>query len=165
MSDDIPIGKKFNMLSQIQRASHFEWLEAAKHFAREGTTELELVKKFWEIVGRDTSDGYLRHIDPNEPLPRQIAESFVFSSQSMGEDAVLVEGADENECFARHNGCPWFDWHKRLGKLDQDLPGCDAWLESFMDIINEKLGTNVQRATIKSLPDGDDICLRRFWVE
>ncbi|MFH1529860.1 MAG: hypothetical protein ABIK09_03890 [Pseudomonadota bacterium] len=165
MSGEIPIEKKFHMLSQIQRISHFEWLEAAMHFAKEGTTELDLVKKFWEIVGRDTSGSYLKHLNPEAPLPRQIAESFVFSSRSMGEDAVLVEGADENECFARHNGCPWHEWHERLGKLDQDLPGCDAWLESFMEIINETLGTNVRWATVKSLPAGDDICLRRFWVD
>lgn len=165
MSEDIPLVKKFHMLSQIQRKSHFEWLEAAMHFAKDGTTELEVVKKFWEIVGRDTAPGYLRHIDPDKPLPRQIAECFVFSSQSMGEDAVLVDGEGENESFARHNGCPWYDWHERLGKMDQDLPGCEAWLESFMAAINKELGTNVKWETVKSLPAGDDVCLRRFWVE
>lgn len=165
MSGDIPLEKRFHMLSQIQRMSHFEWLQAAMHFAREGTTELDVVKKFWEIVGHDTSPGYLKHMDPSKPLPRQIAQNFVFSSQSMGEDAVLVEGKDESESFAQHNGCPWYQWHKRLGKMEQDLPGCDAWLESFMADINEKLGTNVKWKTLKSLPAGDDICLRRFWVE
>ena len=89
---NIPIEKKFHMLSQIQRMSHFEWLKTAMHFAKEGTTELDVVKKFWETVGHDTVPGYLKHIDPDKPLPRQIAENFVFSSQSMGEDAVLVEG-------------------------------------------------------------------------
>jgi hypothetical protein len=165
MADEIPLEKKFHMLSQIQRMSHFEWLKAAMHFAKEGTTELEVVKKFWEIVGHDTSPGYLKHLDPEKPLPRQIAKNFVFSSQSMGEDAVLVEGKDDSESFAQHNGCPWYEWHKRLDKLEQDLPGCDMWLEAFMADINEKLGTNVKWETVKSLPNGDDICLRRFWVE
>jgi hypothetical protein len=165
MEQDIPIEKKFNMLSQIQRMSHFEWLQAAMHFAKPGTTELELVKKFWEIVGHDTSKGYIKHMDTKKPLPRQIAENFVFSSRSMGEDAVLVEGENDKESFAQHNGCPWFDWHKRLNKLDQDQPGCDMWLEAFMDDINKKFGTKVKWATTKSIPKGDKICLRRFWVE
>ena len=153
------------MMSQILRMSHFEWLKTAMHFAREGTSELAVVKKYWEIVGQDTAPGYLKHIDPAQPLPRQIAENYVFSSLSMGEDAVVVEGRDDRESFAQHNGCPWHDWHRRLGKLEQDLPGCDAWLEAFVTDINEALGSNVKWETVKSLPGGDHICLRRFWVE
>jgi len=165
MSSDMPIEKKFHVLSQIQRASHFEWLKAAMHFAREGTTELDVVKKYWEIVGHDTSPSYIKHMDPDQPMPRQIAKSFVFSSVSMGEDAVLVEGKDDKESFAEHRGCPWYAWHKRLGKLEQDQPGCDMWVESFLSDINEKFGTNIKWEMLKSLPAGDDVCLRRFWIE
>ena len=83
----------------------------------------------------------------------------------MGEDAEFVEGKDEKEAFAQHVGCPWFEWHQRLGKLDQDQAGCDKWLETFVDDINEELGTNLKWETVKSIPSGDEVCLRRFWVE
>lgn len=165
MADDIPIEKKFHVLSQIQRMSHFEWLAAAMHFAKEGTSELDVVKKYWEIVGHDTAAAYLQHLDPDRPLPRQIAECYVFSSRSMGEDAEFVEGAGDHEAFARHNGCPWHAWHLRHDKLEQDLPGCDMWIRSFLDVISEKLGTRIRFETRESLPGGDSVCLRRFWVE
>ncbi|MEE9224074.1 MAG: hypothetical protein V3U51_04935 [Thermoplasmata archaeon] len=161
---DIPLEKKFNMLSQIQRASHFEWLRAAKELCPD-VSELDLVLKFWEIVGHDTAKNYLKHLDPEKPLPEQIAKNFVFSSQAMGEDAEFVEGKDEKEAFAQHVGCPWFEWHQRLDKLDQDQAGCDKWLETFVDDINKELGTNLKWETVKSIPKGDEVCLRRFWVE
>lgn len=161
---EIQLEKKFNMLSQIQRASHFEWLRAAKELCP-SVSELDLVLKFWEIVGHDTAKSYLRHLDPEKPLPEQIARNFVFSSQSMGEDAEFIEGEDEKEAFAQHTGCPWFEWHQRLDKLDQDQPGCDKWLETFIEDINKELGSNIKWETVKSIPNGNDVCLRRFWVE
>ncbi len=161
---DIPLEKKFNMLSQIQRASHFEWLRAAKELCPD-VSELDLVLKFWEIVGHDTAKNYLKHLDPEKSLPEQIAKNFGFSSQAMGEDAEFVEGKDEKEAFAQHVGCPWFEWHQRLDKMDQDQAGCDKWLETFVDDINKELGTELKWETVKSIPNGDAVCLRRFWVE
>jgi hypothetical protein len=161
---EIPLEKKYNVLSQIQRASHFEWLRAAKELCPD-VSELDLVLKYWEIVGHDTAKNYLKHLDPEKPLPEQVAKNYVFSSQSMGENAEFVEGKDENEAFAQHVGCPWFEWHQRLDKLDQDQAGCDMWLETFVDDINKELGTNLKWETMKSIPAGDRICLRRFWIE
>lgn len=161
---DVPIEKRFRILSQIHRASHFDWILAVKEICPE-VEELKLVQKFWEVVAYETAKNYLKYIDINKPLPKQIAENFVFSSICMGEDAELIEGKDENECFARHNSCPWYDWHKKLGKLEFDQKGCDMWLNTLIKVINEELGTNLKALTLKSLPNGDDVCLRRFWVE
>lgn len=161
---EIPIEKRFKILSQIHRASYFDWIEAVKEIYP-GVDELELVLKFWEKVAEGTAKNYLKHLDLNKPLPRQIAKNFVWSSLCMGEDAELIEGKNQNECFARHNDCPWFHWHKRLGKLEFDQKGCDMWLNTLIRIINKELGTNIKDETLKSLPNGDGVCLRRFFVE
>jgi hypothetical protein len=76
---EIPLEKKYNVLSQIQRASHFEWLRAAKELCPD-VSELDLVLKYWEIVGHDTAKNYLKHLDPEKPLPEQVAKNYVFSS-------------------------------------------------------------------------------------
>ncbi|MFQ6015253.1 MAG: hypothetical protein ACE5NP_07410 [Anaerolineae bacterium] len=162
---EIPLEKRYDILNQIVRASHFEWLAAAKALAGEGVSELDLVLEYWEIVGHDTARSYLKRLNPNQPLPRQIAENFAFSSLCMGEDVVVVEGEDDQEAFVQHNGCPWYEWHMRQGKLEQDQPGCDKWVEVFMADINKELSSDVKWQTLKSLPNGDDVCLRRFWVE
>jgi hypothetical protein len=161
---EIPVEKKFHVLSEIVRASHFEWLRAVKALAPQ-LDEAELVREYWQEVGRDTAQAYLPHIDREKPLPEQVARSFSFSSQCMGEDCGVKPGKDENEYFAEHTACPWFERHKKEGKPELDLPGCDAWLQAVVAGINEELGSNLRVETLKSLPDGDDVCLRRFWVE
>ncbi|MEW5920821.1 MAG: L-2-amino-thiazoline-4-carboxylic acid hydrolase [Bacillota bacterium] len=161
---DMPIEKKFKMQSAILRATHFEWRRAALSFCPDANP-MDLVMKFWEEVGHDTADAYLKQIDPSKPLPKQLAQNTVFSSICMGEDAKVVDGKDEKESFVRHDGCPWYDWHKMLGLLEEDQPGCDHWFRTFVKDINAKLGTDVKWETQKCLAAGDEICLRRFWVD
>ncbi|MFH1319172.1 MAG: L-2-amino-thiazoline-4-carboxylic acid hydrolase [Bacteroidota bacterium] len=161
---DIPVEKKFKILCQITRASHFAWRQAAVESCP-SVNPVDIVNKMWEITGHETSKAYLKRLEPDKPLPKQVADSIAWSSVTMGEDAKVVEGADEKEVFLRHDGCPWYDWHQRLGLLEEDRPGCDKWFETAVDDINKELGTNVKIETQKSLPDGDDCCLRKIWVE
>jgi len=161
---DLPVEKKFHVLCEITRASHFEWLRAVRALAPELDLS-ELVRRYWQEVGRDTAVAYLRHIDPQKPLPEQIARSFAFSSQCMGENCTVKPGRDDSEYFAEHTGCPWFDWHKKEGLLEMDRMRCDAWLGAIVEDANKSLNSKLKAETLKSLPDGDDTCLRRFWVE
>lgn len=156
--------RKFDILTQIHRASHFEWLGAIKAICPE-VNERELVLRFWADAGHDTARSYVKHIDPSQPLPRQIAANIVFSSVCMGEDAVLVEGIDDQEAFVRHSACPWFEWHVRTGRTDDDQPGCDMWIGTLVADINRELASEIEWETISSLPQGDEVCLRRFWLE
>lgn len=155
--------KRFEVLSAIHRASYFQWLRTAASVCPEAS-QRELVATFWREVGHDTARNYLSHIDPSNPLPQEIAANVVFSSVCMGEDAVLIEG-DQNEAFVEHKNCPWFEWHARTGMLDQDQFGCDTWIETLVTDINDDLQSNVQWETIRSLPQGDNVCLRRFWED
>jgi len=163
--------KKFQILSQIQRASHFEWRRAALAVAPD-LDPMTLVLKYWEEVGHDTAAAYLKQYkkrkeaDPDLSAAEFIAESFVWSSVNMGEDAKLIpEKAGPGEAYMRHDDCPWYHWHKRLDLVAEDQPGCDKWLETLISDINEALGTNVKFETVESLPAGGTCCLRRVWEE
>jgi 2,4-dienoyl-CoA reductase (NADPH2) len=161
---EIPLEKRFERLAQITRATFFTWRETVADTFKDANLP-ELVNKFWEITARDTAKGYLRRLDPAKPLAPQIAEAMVTDSINMGEDAKLILGKSVNEAFVHHDGCPWFDWAARLKLLEEDQPGCDAWFFKTVELINKQLGTNVKIETLKSLPKGDAICLRRIWVE
>ncbi|HAP31644.1 MAG TPA: hypothetical protein DCQ14_01105 [Firmicutes bacterium] len=161
---DIPMEKRFKMLVQICRACHFEMRQAALELCPE-MDPMEFVKRYWTIVGHDTSPGYIKNIDPSKPLPKQLANNFAFSAQVMGETSYVVEGKDDSEAFVKTDACPYYDWHKRYNVLEEDQPGCDAWIDAFVDDINKALGTNLKWETLKSLPAGDGQCLRRFYVE
>ncbi len=164
MSDDIPIEKRFKVLVEITRASHFAWREAVQKCCPD-IDPVEIVNEMWEITGVQTGTAYLKHIDPDGDLPRQVAASIVWSSQCMGENAKLEEGEAPGEWHVVHDGCPWHRWHAERDLLAEDRPGCDRWFAAAIRTINEHLGTSLTFETIASLPDGDDCCRRRIREE
>jgi hypothetical protein len=164
MSSEIPIEKKFRILVEITRASHFAWREAALKCCPDVDVR-ELVNEMWDITGVRTAEAYLKHLDPSGDLVRQVAESIVWSSQCMGEDVLLEQGNAPGEYFVKHRACPWHRWHEDLGLLSEDRPGCDRWFQATFRTINEKLGTSLRFETLSALPEGSDCCLRRIWRE
>ena len=164
MSEHQDPTKRLEVLSNIMRASHFEWRRAVMTLFPD-TDPKELVKRYWTEVGKDTARYYLKKIDPRKDLAQQVARLFVSSSVAMGEDAEVLEAASDGCCRARHNDCPWYHWHQREGLLDEDRMGCDHWLQTVVDEINAALGTRLRFETVETLPDGGSCCLRRFWVE
>jgi len=144
------------------RASHFEWRRAVASLCPD-LDPTEAVKKYWEVVGKDTAAFYLKKIDASEGLAAQVAALYVASSVAMGEDAAVVPSPNAGESLARHEACPWFDWHKREGLLHEDQVGCDWWLQTVVEEINKSLGSDLKFETVESLPAGGNSCLRRFW--
>ena len=160
--NEVPVDKRFAVLSEIARAQHFAWREAVRQCCPE-VDPTDVVDRMWRITGQQTARGYLKRIDPEQPLAPQVARSIAWSSQCMGEDAVVEE--DGAEAYVRHLDCPWFHWHQKLDLLAEDRPGCDAWFGTVVDGVNEELGTNLRFETVETLPEGGASCLRRFWVE
>lgn len=163
MSEKIPVEKRFRILVEISRASHFAWREAVARRCP-GVDPAEVVNEMWEITGAQTAESYLPRLDPSGDLARQVAASVVWSSVCMGEEARL-EQADDGGWLVRHDACPWQRWHERNGLLAEDRPGCDVWFEATLRVINEKLGSRLRFETLSALPDGDDRCVRRIWLE
>ena len=162
--ESFPVAKKFAVLAQIARAQHFAWRNAVKELCPD-VDPAAVALKMWEITGRQTAAAYLERIDRAWPLAPQVAQSIVWSSRCMGEDAALDMDGKKGEAFVRHADCPWFHWHKRLGLLAEDRAGCDCWFATTVDEINRALGTKLRVETLATLPDGDPACVRRFWVE
>ncbi len=151
--------QKFKALCQITRAAHFEWREAIlKMFPDADPTETVL--KYWEIVGHDTAKTYLKKIDKTKPVLPQIAQLIVDSSLAMGENASVIAGDNEHEIYFEHQECPWVDWHNKYDALAEDQPGCDRWLVTIINDINQALGTNIEFETLSSLPEGGTSCKR-----
>ncbi len=162
---DIPIEKKFKVLTEITRAQHFAWHKAVEKLCPD-VDVAKVTDKMWEITGHQTAKAYLKRLDRDKPLGEQIAASIVWSSRCMGEDAKVEKSeSGKDEAFVRHDDCPWFHWHKRLDLLAEDQPGCDLWFQTTIDDINKELGTKIRMETTESLPTGGSCCLRRFWVE
>jgi hypothetical protein len=160
----IPLEQRFRVLVEICRASHFAWREAVARRCP-GVNPTEVVNEMWEITGVQTAEAYLKRLDPAGDLPRQVAESIVWSSVCMGEDASVDRGERPGEYFVRHDACPWHRWHRKTALLPEDRPGCDVWFDAAIRTINEELGTKLRYETLSALPEGADRCLRRIWLE
>lgn len=171
MPAELPAEKRFEILSQINRASHFAWRRAAVRLCPEVDAR-QLVMAYWEEVGHDTARAYFKHFrkrlaeDPQASLAGLVADSFVFSSLSMGETAARVpERESPGHAWMRHDACPWHEWHARFGLLEEDRAGCDRWLATLVEDINREFGGRLRWETVESLPDGGSCCLRHVWEE
>lgn len=161
---ELPVDKKFKVLSDITRAQHFAWHAAMRGLCPD-SDPMRATLRMWEISGEQTALAYLKRIDPAAPLAKQLAESIVWSSQCMGEDAQFEAGQHATESYVRHRACPWFDWHRRMELVHEDRPGCDMWFQSMVKTINRELGASLQVETLETIPDGCSSCLRRLWTE
>lgn len=164
---DIPLEKKFAVLSETMLAQHFAWHRAVEKL-RPDVDLAAVLGAMWEVTGRHNARAYLKRLDKTKPLPAQVAASIVWSRRCMGEDARVEKsewGEGEDVAFVRHADCHWYHWHKRFKLLEEDRPGCDLRFQAAIDEINKALGVSIRVETMMSLPDGDDCCLRRFWVE
>ncbi len=158
---NVPIEKRFRILCEITRAQHFAWREAALSMSPD-LDPLELTNTMWELVGIQTAEAYMKHLDPLQPLALQIAQSIAWSSECMGE-TVRVEEEEGGSVFLIHDDCPWYHWHKRLGILEEDRPGCDVWFQTVVLTVNNALGATLRVETECTLPEGCECCRRRFW--
>jgi hypothetical protein len=161
---EIPVEKRFAILCQITRAQHFAWHQAVVDLAPD-VDVAAVVNRMWEVTGQQTAASYITRFNGDQPLAPQFAKSIAWSSLCMGEDASVEPGNGENEAFVRHTDCPWVHWHRKLGLLAEDRPGCDIWFSTTIEAINKEMGANMQFETLESLPDGDSCCLRRIWVD
>jgi hypothetical protein len=155
---------KFEALGNITRATWFEWREAAIETARPEFTPMDLVLKAWEVVGHDTAKAYFPALDvSSDTYIKDIAQAIVNSSTMMGEDAKLVPGENENEIYVQWDRCPWPEFARRYGApMEEDVAGCDMWFKTVIADINELFNTDVKLETLKAIPRGERVCLRRI---
>ena len=156
-----PLRQKFDVLAQISRAQHFAWREAVAACCP-GIDAAAVAEHMWEISARETAKAYIARIDPKQPVPRQLAQHFAWSSIVMNEAAIVESSPDGTEARVVHYDCPWFHWHKRLDLLAEDRPGCDAWFFTVVEEVAAATGVPLKIETLSTLPDGDATCARRI---
>jgi len=159
--------QKFETLQKINRASWYEWRQAALEFAREGTEPLDLVLRAWEIVGHDTAEAYFQMLDISRPsFLEDLAGCIVGSSLMMGESARVVKSEKEGEVFVEWTRCPWPEYARRYGaSMEEDVLGCDKWFQTTIEDVNKLFNVKVTLETLKAIPRGDGVCLRRLRIE
>ena len=127
MSGEKSAEKKFHILSQINRASHFAWRRAALK-ACPDIDPLELVKIYWAEVGHDTARAYIKqfkkHLEDLNILPATI---YPRATQEIDQIIKIVEGLIEKDHAYEANGDVYFfvssddDYGKLSGRKIEDM--------------------------------------------
>ncbi len=158
---------KFEALQNINRATWYEWRQAAIECARPEFKPLDLVLKAWEIVGHDTAKAYFGMLDVSKPtFLEDIGKCIVMSSTMMGENAKIVKSEKPNEVFIQWDRCPWPEFARRYKvPMEEDVLGCDKWFQTVIEDINQLFNTKVTLVTEKAIPRGDGVCVRRLTME
>ena len=158
---------KFEALQNINRATWYEWRQAAIECARPEFKPLELVLKAWEVVGHDTAKAYFNMLDLSKPtFLEDIGKCIVQSSTMMGENAKIVKGNGPNEVFIQWDRCPWPEFARRYQvPMEEDVLGCDKWFQTVIEDVNQLFNTNVKLETQKAIPRGDGVCVRRLSID
>lgn len=158
---------KFEALQNINRATWYEWRQAAIECARPEIKPLDLVLKAWEVVGHDTAKAYFGMLDVSKPtFLENIAKCIVMSSTMMGENAKLVKSENENEVCVQWDRCPWPEFARRYDvPMEEDVLGCDKWFQTVIEDINQLFNTKVKLETELAIPRGDGCCFRRLTME
>jgi len=158
---------RFNTLANIERATWFEWRQAAIEYARPDVKPLDLVLRAWEIVGHDTALTYYNMLDKtSKTFLEDVARCIVFSSLTMGENAKIVKAENPHEIYVRWDRCPWPEFARRYKvPMEEDVLGCDKWFQTVIADVNAFFNTKVKLETLKAIPRGDGMCLRRLSME
>lgn len=150
--------KRWKELLYICHNFYFTWRNTVVEQLGQKET-IDIVLKFWEKIGKDTANAYLKRGRVDVDKPVTIAKAIKRSCEIMGEVVELVK-RNENDVVVRHIYCPWWPSHKRL-KLERECQLiCDKWFQCVVKTLNSQM----KIVTLKSIPRGNSCCERCIWL-
>jgi hypothetical protein len=149
------------------RRTFYQMRQALLEVAGPEANPLDVGVKAWEIIGKDMGKSYLPRMNllkGIEGLMMNVARAYQGLGTTNGAVVKIDKGENPNELFIKWERCPWPTSAKEHGvPMKEDLLGCDKYLQTFLDEVNEFLGTNLKIETQKAIPSGDGVCLRRLY--
>ncbi len=151
------------------KSTHYEWRQAAVELAGPDADVLDIVLNFWEIAGKDVASNFLpglRKDKGDEALLMNLARMLAATGTANGAVVVVEKGESPGEVFVKWERCPWPTAAKRYGaSMQEDLLGCDKFLQTIVAEANRFLGTNFKLETQTAIPKGQGVCTRRLYKE
>jgi hypothetical protein len=149
------------------RTMFYQMRQALLEVAGPDVNPLDLGVKAWEIIGKDMGKAYLPRMNllkGIEGLMMNVARAYQGLWTTNGAVVRIEKGEKANDLFITWERCPWPTSAKEHGaSMKEDLQGCDKYLQAFLVEVNAFLGTNMKIETLKAIPSGDGVCLRRLY--
>ncbi len=147
--------------------TYFRWRQAALQVAGANANPMDISLKAAEIIGKELSKASLPRLNwlkGEEVWMRSLAGGI--AAQWIVQGAVVrVEKSDKpNEIYIRWERCPWPTYAKEYGvKMEEDVLCCDRILQNILPDVNAFFNVNYKIETLKAIPRGQGVCLRRLY--
>ena len=153
----------------VVKSTFYEWRQTALELVGANANPLDIVLKFWEIAGKDVAKNFLPALNMRkgeDAFMMNLSRALAGTGIANGAVVKVEKGEGLGEVFIRWERCPWPTFAKRYGaSMEEDLLGCDKFLQTIVDEVNLFFNTNLKLETQKAIPRGNGMCLRRLYRE
>jgi hypothetical protein len=152
--------------SEIGR-TYFRWRQAALQVAGPNANPLDVSLKAAEIIGKELGKQSLPRLNwlkGEEVWMRSLAGGIAAQWIMQGAIVRVEKSEKPNEVFIKWERCPWPTYAKEYGvKMEEDVLCCDRILQHILPDVNAFFNVNYKIETLKAIPRGQGVCLRRLY--
>lgn len=168
---EIPkVWKALHAAQDEKKKTFYQWRAAAIELAGPDANPLDIVLKAWEVMGEDVGQSFLPRYNwargGEEGFMKQVAGAIAGIGMVDGAVVKVEKGENPKELLITWDRCPWPSFASKYdAPMEEDVLGCDKFLETIIQRANEFMNTNLKIETLKAIPKGDGVCVRRLYVE
>jgi len=159
-------GNLHSAQSEIGR-TYFRWRQAALQVAGPNANPIDISLKAADIIGKELSKASLPRLNwlkGEEVWMRSLAGGIAAQWIMQGAVVRVEKSEKPNEIFIRWERCPWPTYAKEYGvKMEEDVLCCDRILQNILPDVNAFFNVHYKIETLKAIPRGQGVCLRRLY--
>ncbi len=152
--------------AEIGRA-YMRWRAAALEIAGPDADPLEVSLKAATIMGTEIGKSLLPRLNwlkGEEAWLMSLARSLAGNWKTQGALVSVEKGENPFEVFIKWHRCPWPTYAKEYDvDMKEDVACCDCILETTLKDVNVFFNVDYKIETLKAIPRGEGVCLRRLY--
>lgn len=145
----------------------YRWRQAALDMAGPGANSLEVSLKAAAVTGKEIGKSMLPRLNwlkGEEAWLMNLSGNLSGQWINHGATVKVEKGKNPFEVLIKWERCPWPTFAKEYGvKMEEDVLFCDRILQSILVDVNIFFNVNYKIETLKAIPRGEGVCLRRLY--
>ncbi|MBN2123324.1 MAG: hypothetical protein JW821_03445 [Deltaproteobacteria bacterium] len=162
------LGSLHGAQAEIGR-TYFRWRKAAIEIAGPNAKPLDVGLKAAEVIGAELGKQSLPRLNwlkGEEVWLQSLAGGMAMQWRMQGAIVKVEKGEKPFEVFIKWERCPWPTYAKEYGvPMEEDVLCCDRILQCILPDVNTFFNVNYKIETLKAIPRGQGVCLRRLYKE
>jgi hypothetical protein len=149
--------------------AHYRFRKAALELAGPDADPLAVALRAAEVTGEEIGRATLPRLNwlKGEPAwHMSLAQAIAANWTAQGALVAVEPGASDRELLIKWSRCPWPSYAKDYGvKMEEDVRCCDRILETLLHDVNLFFNVHYEIETLKAIPRGQGMCVRRLYKE